>query len=60
MAESLRRLAEGIGEDALLVVLSPEPEGFLAIYGRSAGKVESSTPLRTEDIATLILSLLLP
>lgn len=60
IARNLKRLAEGLGERELLVILSPGPGGFLGIYGRDGGKIESPSSISVEDVASVILSLLLP
>lgn len=54
--ESLRTLAEMLGEKELLMVLSPPPDGFLALYGKKEESLESPYSFNVENVAPLILS----
>ncbi|MCS7285861.1 MAG: hypothetical protein RMK30_04400 [Anaerolineae bacterium] len=56
--ESLRTLAEMLGEKELLIILSPPPEGFLALYGKKEESLESPYSFNVENVVPLILSFL--
>jgi len=58
-AESLKMLAEGVKEGEIMMLISLAPEGFLAVYGGEKQSLAKLFSLSTEDIAPLLLSLLL-
>ena len=58
-AESLKPLAEGMREGEIMMFISLAPEGFLAVYGGGEQSFATPISLSAEDIAPLVLSLLL-
>jgi len=58
-AESLKPLAEGMREGEVMVLISLAPEGFLAVYGGERQSLANPFSLSAEDVAPLLLSLLL-